>query len=350
MRCRHSALSNTLEPRWWHEPFLSHFLAAIVLFLTTNDPAFRRPSQNAIAMARSVSPTGSVHSFLDSDPYPSAARHSHPTPPRPHSTASAITPTSLLDRLESHLRAKAEEVQLAGQLGQALLAQQQELEARIREIAEVSNRYAAATESSEGESSDEREIGEETKKSLQLLEEELARWEGANSDLYQVVGTAAARGVPHTGAAIEDVSHDDADRNGAIHRPRAPSLSRKGSHANLSASSSSHSLADDSINLPSSTNSASQSRRSRNAAAQHRTNDIELATEIGQSLLVEVRRLQALLQERDEKLKATEKERDEKEAAVENALQARRAVEDEFGTFSNPRCETREAEYLGIGS
>ncbi|TKA54268.1 hypothetical protein B0A53_03359 [Rhodotorula sp. CCFEE 5036] len=295
-------------------------------------------------MARSVSPTGSVHSFLDSDPYPSAARRSHPTPPRSHSTASAITPTSLLDRLESHLRAKAEEVQLAGQLGQALLAQQQELEARIREIAEVSNRYAAAaaaTESSGGESSDEREVGEETKKSLQLLEEELARWEGANSDLYQVVGTAAARGVPPiTGAAAEDASsHDDADRNGAIHRPRAPSLSRKGSHANLSASSSSHSLADDSINLPTSINTASQSRRSRNAAAQHRTNDIELATEIGQSLLVEVRRLQALLQERDDKLKSLEKERDEKEAEVENALQARRAVEDEFEKYKEVNWE-----------
>lgn len=290
-------------------------------------------------MARPASPTGSVHSFLDEDPYPSgpSTRRAQqlPTPPRPSSMSSLnpphdLTSTTLLDRLESHLRAKAEEVQLAGQLGQALLAQQQELEARIREIAEVSNRYAASLAASSGaggdSSGDEREVGEETKKSLRMLEEELARWEGANSELYQVVGTAAARGVPNPAAEVEQ---DD-----AIHRPRAPSLSRKSSLADLTNSSSSQSLAD--YTQAAGGTSASQSRRARNAAAQHRTNDIELATEIGQSLLVEVRRLQALLQERDEHLKALEKERDEKDLEVENAMQARRAGEDDVGEWPVP--------------
>lgn len=49
-------------------------------------------------------------------------------------------------------------------------------------------------------------------------------------------------------------------------------------------------------------------RRARNA--QHRANDIEFATEIGQSLLGEVRRLQALLADREEELMEAKEERE----------------------------------------
>ncbi|CAG8829796.1 15310_t:CDS:1, partial [Gigaspora rosea] len=58
------------------------------------------------------------------------------------------------------------------------------------------------------------------------------------------------------------------------------------------------------------------SRRDRNAA-KGRQKDIEFATEIGQGLLVEVRRLQALLQEKEERIKELEAEKAELERNIE---------------------------------
>lgn len=295
-----------------------------------------------------ASPTASVHSFLTEDPYHSGSPRSlsrmaslpaHLAGTDGTGDDAHLTQSSLLNRLESLLRAKAEEVQLAGQLGQALLSQQQELEGRIRDIAEVAARFADRQSSSSagrgGESSDgseAREVGEETKKSLRALEEELERWENGNQDLYQVVGTAAARGVP----ALNEV--DPSTGSAPSARPRAPSLSlgKRPSMADLAASTSNTSIA----SAASSTTpalDASSSRRARNTA-QHRTNDIELATEIGQSLLVEVRRLQALLQEKEEHVRAVERERDGMAQEVEQAMAQKKQVEDASGASLPLRC------------
>jgi hypothetical protein len=254
-----------------------------------------------------------------------------------------------LNRLESLLRSKAEEVQLAGQLGQALLEQQSELELRIREIAEVSERYAKSTpgRSSEGdESSDgEREIGDETRQKLRELEKDLVGYEGANSDLYQTVGRAAQKGVPtiedlqqpldaegdYPSTSPSTVFDSPLDTSGTFQDPNAPPPSSTRRRApSLSGSSNRPDLS--SIASPSadSTTDASSSRRARNNA-QHRNNDLELATDIGQSLLVEVRRLQALLQEKEEHLQASNKQKDAMSLEVESALQARRTVEESVG-------------------
>ncbi|GAA5937266.1 hypothetical protein JCM1841_007026 [Sporobolomyces salmonicolor] len=326
-----------------------------------------------MALPRSSSPTASLrstHSFLDEDPYPSGglrrtvsalslAHPAHSTPAHePH-----LTNSTLLNRLESLLRAKAEEVQLAGQLGQALLSQQTELENRIREIAEVSARYAASTPGGSGEgeeSSDgEKEIGEETRQKLRALEQDLEGWEGANSDMYQVVGQAAQKGVPtidqlqqpavspsdasadpdYPSASSSSVFDSPLDSAGGFQDPnsaptasrrRAPSLS--GTHPrDLSASLSATTSSADA-------NSASASRRARNNT-QHRNNDIELATEIGQSLLVEVRRLQALLQEKDEQLQGSMKDRDAMALEVESAVQARKTVEESVEKYKEVNWE-----------
>ncbi|CAG8459865.1 5490_t:CDS:2 [Racocetra persica] len=58
------------------------------------------------------------------------------------------------------------------------------------------------------------------------------------------------------------------------------------------------------------------SRRERNNA-KGRQKDIEFATEIGQGLLIEVRRLQALLQEKDERIKELEIDKSELERTIE---------------------------------
>jgi len=74
---------------------------------------------------------------------------------------------------------------------------------------------------------------------------------------------------------------------------------------------------------------SSLSRRQRNA--QHRALDMEFATEIGQNLLVEVRRLQALLSERDRALEKFNEERDGWESERNGMLAAVRTAEGNTG-------------------
>ncbi|CAG8525212.1 18540_t:CDS:2 [Dentiscutata erythropus] len=79
--------------------------------------------------------------------------------------------------------------------------------------------------------------------------------------------------------------------------------------------------------VPSTVTGKSSSRRDRNAA-KGRQKDIEFATEIGQGLLQEVRRLQALLQEKEEKIKELEAEKAELERNIEQLNKTLRAKED----------------------
>ncbi|KAL8279110.1 hypothetical protein RQP46_008568 [Phenoliferia psychrophenolica] len=281
---------------------------------------------------RSVSPTPSARStrsFLDEDPY--ASSRSAPTSPPTNS----LTPDTLLTQLERLLASKASEIQLAGRLGEALLGQQAELEARIREVAEVQSNFAASTNTAHGSpgtsrramreasaekegvaggddtSDGEKEVGAETKKKLAALEEDMKKWDEGNSGLYDVVGTAAARGVPQllpshstTAAASPEI-------------PVSPPRSGSGRPTTAPLSPSAD---------------ASSSRRARNNA-QHRTNDIELATEIGQSLLGEVRRLQSLLAEREETIRDNIQFREALEQELQNELAARRTVEENVDKF-----------------
>ena len=73
------------------------------------------------------------------------------------------------------------------------------------------------------------------------------------------------------------------------------------------------------------------SRRQRNA--QHRALDMEFATEIGQNLLVEVRRLQALLSERDRVLEKLGEEKDGWGGEREALVAAMRASEGSIGRY-----------------
>lgn len=71
-------------------------------------------------------------------------------------------------------------------------------------------------------------------------------------------------------------------------------------------------------------------RRQRNTA-QHRAMDMEFATEIGQNLLVEVRRLQALLNERDRALSQLGEEKDAWEAERQDLISAVKTAETTAG-------------------
>lgn len=275
--------------------------------------------------------TRSTRSFLDEDPYPDGdiRRRSYtsqfataPATTSMQQAPKAPSNSDLLTRLEKLLTDKASEIHLAGQLGAALLQQQEELESRIRQLAEVEmaitgqHRRGLSSDST-SDSDGERDVGEETRRRLEELENDLKKWEESNQAMYATVGVAAAQGVP----SIETMQSPSTSEQ-PFRRQRAPSLSRREAESAPSATPSIGDGAD-----------ASASRRARNNA-QHRNNDIALATEIGQSLLSEVRRLQALLAEKEEMLKELQKERDAVEAELESQAAGRRGVEEIVGEYT----------------
>lgn len=194
-------------------------------------------------------------------------------------------------------------------------------------------------------------MGEETRRRLAELEDELRVWDEGNRGMYETVGMAAQEGVPsieqlqqqgaggaelHPTTTPRRPSHSnlngDVAPDSALHfRARAPSLSSS-SHppANLSQSLAASSSALPASSAPDATSTTS--RRARNNAL-HRNNDIELATEIGQSLLSEVRRLQALLGEKEEVVKELKREQEAMREEVESATVARKVVEESVGEF-----------------
>lgn len=321
-------------------------------------PSIVLPSQDTSSTSHNTPPSPTLsarsnRSFLDEDPYPDGSLRrasfssANATPP-PHQHHGQ----DLLAKLEGLLNSKANEIHLAGQLGAALLQQQQELETRIRELAEVQQNFASSpagerrarggtstTEDSDGE----KQVGEETRRRLQELEEDLRRWDEGNEGLYRTVGMAAAQGVPDLEALQQHGDQDPGFDGQQTPQRRPSSSSSTTTHIRQRAPSlSSHAEAPLPLPLPLplSTTSAlaqaqdpSASRRARNNA-QHRNNDIELATEIGQSLLSEVRRLQALLAEKEEQVKEMTKERDAVEGELEGREVSRRVLEESVGESS----------------
>lgn len=82
---------------------------------------------------------------------------------------------------------------------------------------------------------------------------------------------------------------------------------------------------------PPPTGSTPTKRRSKIPAADRRNTDIEFATEIGQGLLLEVRKMQALLQEKEEKLRTLENQKADLERAAEAMAKQMRQREENEG-------------------
>ena len=76
---------------------------------------------------------------------------------------------------------KQQELLRAGLLGQQILTQQSELEARVRELSEVEARSGRGG----GSDSDGEELGEETRVRLQALGEAVGGWEKENEGIWE---------------------------------------------------------------------------------------------------------------------------------------------------------------------
>jgi hypothetical protein len=87
-----------------------------------------------------------------------------------------------LIQLESLIQMKQSELQRAGQLGQQILQQQAELEARVRELSEVEARSARGVRN--GVDSDGEELGEETRSKLMELGVAVGNWKKENEVVW----------------------------------------------------------------------------------------------------------------------------------------------------------------------
>ncbi|KAG8719434.1 hypothetical protein FRC08_002819 [Ceratobasidium sp. 394] len=193
-------------------------------------------------------------------------------------------------QLQALLDDKEKQLNLAGTLGQRILAQQLELEERINQLVDTEERLQATPD----------EADTEMRVKLQELADVMQSWETENERLFGGFGTKLGNG-----AAVMPPS------------PDMPPMNEFGMRSGTD---------EPSTSMRSSGPSAAQSsRRAKNAA--HRANDVEFAFEIGSSLLVEVRRLQALLAERDKAIQDMKEEKDDLEKLVESLRMSLREQE-----------------------
>ncbi|KIP06360.1 hypothetical protein PHLGIDRAFT_515660 [Phlebiopsis gigantea 11061_1 CR5-6] len=184
--------------------------------------------------------------------------------------SSFSSPGDMRELLQNLLDSKEKQLQQAGTLGQQLLTQRMELEERIRQLQEL--------DLDEGDGDDVREKYRE-------LADSIKAWDDENEQLSSAFGLKRTNGLSMSPPA--EISRGEIERS--MERSKA---SATGSTA------------------------AQSSRRAKNAA--HRADDVEFAFEIGSGLLSEVRRLQALLAERDKIIQDMKEEKDDIEKTVES--------------------------------
>ncbi|KLT42389.1 hypothetical protein CC85DRAFT_93486 [Cutaneotrichosporon oleaginosum] len=188
--------------------------------------------------------------------------------PSPELLTPDLNTATLRTRLQAILDDKSRQLANVGSFGQRLLTQQSELEDRIKAL---------------GDEQDGDDISEDTRAKLRELEDAMKGWESDNQDIMRDLHGSEFLDVAMTPvpALATPVKANDTG-------PPPSTLTRRQRNVN-----------------------------------QHRAMDMEFATEIGQNLLHEVRRLQALLNERDrtiaESKDAWEAERDTLVTAVRTA-------------------------------
>ncbi|KAJ3823527.1 hypothetical protein F5880DRAFT_1566576 [Lentinula raphanica] len=182
--------------------------------------------------------------------------------------------------LQALLDAKEKQLQQAGTLGQRVLAQQMELEERIRQLQEL-----------DADKEEHEELDIEARVKYRELAQTLIDWDEENAQLSSAFGkSSTSPSIP-----VAQLPRNEPERSKA------------------------------------SASSTAAQRRAKNAA--HRADDVEFAFEIGSGLLSEVRRLQSLLGERDKAIQDMKEEKDDLEASVESLRKALKQQEQSAEKF-----------------
>ncbi|KIY48797.1 hypothetical protein FISHEDRAFT_73308 [Fistulina hepatica ATCC 64428] len=175
-------------------------------------------------------------------------------------------------RLQTLLDNKEKQLQYAGSLGQRVLAQQAELESRIRQLQDHEDQHGDVDDP-------------DVQQRYQELAETIQAWDDENSQLSSIFSGHFLNPSGLNGSTFLQVTPRETRASPSTASP---------------------------ANAPS---SAAQSRRAKNAA--HRADDVEFAFEIGSGLLTEVRRLQSLLAERDKFVGELREEKEDLEKTIE---------------------------------
>ncbi|KAF8636910.1 hypothetical protein AX17_003161 [Amanita inopinata Kibby_2008] len=201
--------------------------------------------------------------------------------------------------LQNLLDSKEKQLQQAGTLGQRVLAQQMELEERIRQLQEL-----------ETDKSDDDELDSDVRDRYRELSDSIVAWDAENAQLSSAFGASLKRTATGKSSSPPFQFTDL-----PLESPPAPVEQDRPSKIASAAG----------------TSAAAQSRRAKNAA--HRADDVEFAFEIGSGLLTEVRRLQSLLGERDKAIQDIKEEKDDLEKSVESLRTALRQQEQSADKF-----------------
>lgn len=176
---------------------------------------------------------------------------------------------------------------MLGSMGQEILKQQQELEERIKDF---------EADADDGED----EVGEATRSKLQELDNAMREWETQNEGMRRELGGKVSRSIVCFGVVA------DIQPSGII--DGLPN----------------------SITVPAPAET-SMSRRQRNK--ERLLHDVEFASDVGQNLIKECRRLQALLSDRDQAISKLVEERDSWETEKEGLVGAVRVAESSVGGY-----------------
>ncbi|KAF8137557.1 coiled-coil protein [Boletus edulis] len=180
---------------------------------------------------------------------------------------------------------KEKQLQQAGALGQRVLAQQIELEEKIRHLQDF-----------DVERGDDEDLDTDARERYRELADTVKAWDVENAQLSSAFGQKRlAEDTLSPAVPVKDLPRDEPERSKA------------------------------------SSSSAAQSRRAKNAA--HRADDVEFAFEIGSGLLTEVRRLQSLLGERDKAIQDMKEEKDDLEKSIDSLRTALRSQEQSSDKF-----------------
>lgn len=269
-----------------------------------------------------------------------------PTIPMPDFSLQNSSAGDMKFHLQNLLDSKEKQLQQAGTLGQRVLAQQMELEERIRQLQEI-----------DADKAEDDELNTEAAERYRELADTIKAWDAENAQLSSAFGNR----VSNLFCALFNIHIKAPDKNDAyilsyIHT--FWTICIRGSDLFQQRSRESSPLMAP-LDLPREEperskvagSSAAQSRRAKNAA--HRADDVgalsppfllyltpltyytaEFAFEIGSGLLTEVRRLQSLLGERDKAIQDMKEEKDDLEKSIESLRTALRQQEQSAGTRS----------------
>lgn len=235
--------------------------------------------------------------------------------------------------MEALLKTKNDELTIAQGLVHMFQQQQEQLQQGLSHVAEAQLEFAASPdgrrtraqsgEPNDDDTSDSDDVGIASRQKLAQIESDMRNWDEQSKPQLHEIGARAQAGVPSLAQLEAQVASGD-----AFSGPRSASHHNFGEQPQPGVGSSSMSQS-----IGAGAGVDPTSRRARNNAT-HRGNDVEFAAEISGQLLMEIKRLQALLSERDDAISQTERAKEGVEHELASLAREHDLLKDSSGTHA----------------